>query len=187
MRKYITIIVIIAAVAALCASCASKKKVVMGTQYKCKECGKIYRVADEVRVEVIEEYCPTCGGEIVVVEQIQHQICPVCGADRGTATKGIKIERKLADTLQREIETPVTCPTGKCSKAGRLHEKYNWDWGVCLWVSEQEIARGFNEDMVREAWGPPKRVEKVGNAAEKWYYDAGSVTFGASGKVVEMK
>jgi predicted RNA-binding Zn-ribbon protein involved in translation (DUF1610 family) len=198
MRKYITIIVIIAAVAALCASCASKKKVVMGTQYKCKECGKIYRddtreievqrdVADEVRVEVIEEYCPTCGGETVVVEQIQHQICPVCGADRGTATKGIKIERKLADTLQREVEAPVTCPTGVCSKAGRLHEKYNWDWGVCLWVSNQKVTRGFNEDMVREAWGPPKRVEKVGNAAKKWYYDADTVTFGASGKVVEMK
>jgi predicted RNA-binding Zn-ribbon protein involved in translation (DUF1610 family) len=197
MRKYITIIVIIAAVAALCASCSSKKKAVMGTQYKCKECGKIYRddtreinvprdVADDVRVEVVEEYCPKCGGEIVVVEQVQHQICPVCGADRGTVTKGIKIERKLGDTLPRETENPVTCPTGKCARVGRLHEKYNWDWEYCKAVSDQEIGLGFNEEMVREAWGPPKRVEKVGNA-NRWHYDAGYVTLGASGKVVEIK
>ena len=197
MRKYITIIVIIAAVAALCASCSTKKKVVMGTQHKCKECGKIYRddtreievqqdVADEVAVEVVEGYCPKCGGEIVVVEQIGHQICPVCGADRGAVTRGIKIERKLADTLQREIEVPVTCPTGVCSRAGRLHEKYNWDWIFCKAVANRGIVEGFNEDMVREAWGPPKRVEKMGNA-KRWYYEAGYVTIGASGKVVEIK
>lgn len=197
MRKYITIIVIIAAVAALCASCSSKKKVAVGTQYKCKECGKIFRdntreievggdVADEAGVEVIEGYCPKCGDEIVAVEQVQRQICPVCGADRGTVTREIKIERKLADTLQREVEVPVPCRTGKCSRVGRLHEKYNWDWEYCKAVSDQEIGLGFNEEMVREAWGPPKRVEKMGNA-KRWHYDAGYVTLGASGKVVEIK
>ncbi|NIT36393.1 MAG: hypothetical protein GTN49_07815 [candidate division Zixibacteria bacterium] len=197
MRKYISIIVIIAAVAALCASCSGKKKVVMGTQYKCKECGEIYRddtreievrreVADDVNVEVVEDYCPTCGDEVVVVEQIQYQICPVCEADRGAVTREIKIERKLADTLQREVEAPVPCPTGRCRRVSRLHEKYNWDWEFCKAVSSQEIGLGFNEDMVREAWGPPKRVEKMGNA-KRWYYDAGYVTFGASGKAVEIK
>ena len=32
----------------------------------------------------------------------------------------------------------------------------------------------------------PKRVEKVGNA-DRWYYEAGYVTIGPSGKVVEIK
>jgi predicted RNA-binding Zn-ribbon protein involved in translation (DUF1610 family) len=197
MRKYITIIVIIAAVAALCISCSSKKKVVVGTQYKCKECGKIYRddtreievrgdVGEDVGVEVVEGYCPKCGGEVVTVKQVQRQICPVCGADRGTATKEIKIERRLADTLQREVDVPVPCPTGKCARAARLHDKYNWDWEYCAAVGNQEIGLGFNEDMVREAWGSPKRVEKIGNA-KRWYYEAGYVTIGASGKVVEIK
>jgi predicted RNA-binding Zn-ribbon protein involved in translation (DUF1610 family) len=197
MRKYVTIIIVIAAVTALCVSCSSKKKVVTGKQYKCTECGKVYRddtremevdrsLADELGVEVVDGYCPKCGGEIATVEQAQHQKCPACGADRGTVTKGIKIERKLADTVPGEIEVAVTCPTGKCARVGRLHEQYNWDWDFCRAVVESKIGLGFNENMVREAWGPPKRVEKVGNA-KRWYYDVGYITIGASGKVVEIK
>ncbi len=197
MRKYVTIIIVVAVVAALCVSCAGKKKVVTGKQYKCKECGKIYRddtremevtpdVAKGLGVEVVEGVCPKCGDEVVTVEQTQRQKCPACGADRGTVTKGIKIERKLADTVPREIEVAVTCPTGKCARVGRLHEQYNWDWEFCRAVVDQKIGLGFNEAMVRESWGPPKRVEKVGSA-KRWYYDAGYLTIGASGKVVDIK
>lgn len=197
MRKYVAIVMVIAAVAALCVSCSGKKKVVTGKQYKCKECGKIYRddtremevdrrVAEELGVEVIEGYCPACGDEIVTVEQVQHLKCPACGADRGTVSKGVKIERKLADTVPTEIEVSSTCPTGKCARVGRLHEQYNWDWQFCRAIVEQKIGLGFSEDMVREAWGSPKRVEKIGNA-KRWYYDLGHVTIGASGKVVDIK
>jgi len=197
MKTYVRVFMVIAAVAALCVSCSGKKKVVTGTQYKCKECGKIYRddtremevdrnLAEQLGVEVVEGYCPKCGDEIVVIEQIQKQKCPVCTADRGVLTKEIKIELKLGDTLPREIEVAVTCPTGKCARVGRLHAQYNWDWGICAAIAGQEIGLGFSEGMVREAWGPPKRVEKVGNA-KRWYYDAGYVTIGASGKVVDIK
>jgi predicted RNA-binding Zn-ribbon protein involved in translation (DUF1610 family) len=197
MRTYVRLFIVIAAIAGLCLSCSSKKKVVTGTQYKCKECGKIYRddtremevdrrLAEELGVEVVEGYCPKCGGEIVTIEQVQHQKCPICGADNGTVTKEIKIERELSDTMPRETEVPVTCSTGKCARAGRLHEQYNWDWEFCAAVADKEIGLGFSEDMVREAWGPPKRVEEVGNA-KKWHYDAGFITIGASGKVVDIK
>jgi Zn finger protein HypA/HybF involved in hydrogenase expression len=197
MRRYVTIIIILLAVAAMCVSCSSKKKVVTGTQYKCKECGKIYRddtreievhrsVAEEVGVEVVEGYCPKCGDETVTIAQLQHLKCPVCGASRGDVTKEIQIERKLSDTVPRELEVPSPCETGKCGRVGRLHGKYNWDWQICAAIADQGIDYGFNKDMVREAWGPPKRVEKVGNA-ERWYYEAGYVTIGASGKVVEIK
>jgi len=197
MRNAITVIAVFAVAAALCLSCSSKEKVLTGKQYKCKECGKIYRddtreievnksMAKEVKVEVIEGYCPKCGAEVVTVDQVQRQKCPVCGADHGTVTKKINIERKLADTVPRETEVAVTCKTGKCAKAGRLHEKYNWDWNTCAAIVNQEIGAGFNESMVREAWGTPKRVEKIGNA-ERWHYDAGYVTIGASGKVIEIK
>jgi predicted RNA-binding Zn-ribbon protein involved in translation (DUF1610 family) len=197
MRTYVRLFVVVAAVAALCLSCSSKKKVVTGTQYKCKECGKVYRddtremevdrsLADQLGVEVVDGYCPKCGDEMVAIEQTQHQKCPVCGADRDTILKEIKIERKLSDTLPRETEVAVTCPTGKCARVGRLREQYNWDWNFCAAIADQEIGLGFSEEMVREAWGPPKRVEKIGNA-KKWYYEAGYVTIGASGKVVDIK
>jgi predicted RNA-binding Zn-ribbon protein involved in translation (DUF1610 family) len=197
MRKYVTIVAVLIAVAALCVSCSSKKKVVTGTQYKCKECGKIYRddtreievdrrVAEELGVEVVEGYCPKCGDEVVTIEQVQHLKCPVCGADRGTTTKEIKIERKLSDTVPAELEVASPCDTGKCARVGRLHDKYNWDWQICAAIADQAIDYGFSKEMVREAWGPPKRVEKVGNA-DRWYYEAGYVTIGPSGKVVEIK
>ena len=197
MRKLVTTVAVLAAVAALCVSCSSKKKVVTGTQYKCKECGKIYRddtreievhrsVADELGVEVVEAYCPKCGDEIITFEQVQHQKCPVCEADGGDVKKEIVIERKLSDTMLREMEVASACGTGKCGKVGRLREKYNWDWQICSAIADQAIDYGFNKDMVREAWGPPKRVEKVGNA-DRWYYEAGYVTIGPSGKVVEIK
>jgi len=197
MIKYVKLFMVIAAVAALCLSCSSKKKVVTGTQYKCKECGKVYRddtremevdrdLAEQLGVEVVDGYCPKCGVEIVTVEQVQNQKCPACFADRGAVTKIIKIERKFADTVPGEIEVAVTCPTGKCARVGRLHEQYNWDWEFCRAIVDEKIGLGFNEEMVREAWGPPKRVEKIGSA-KKWYYDTGNVTIGASGKVVDIK
>jgi ssDNA-binding Zn-finger/Zn-ribbon topoisomerase 1 len=197
MRKYVTIAAVLIAVVALCASCSSKKKVVTGTQYKCKECGKIFRdetkeievdrrVAEELGVEVVEGYCPKCGDETVAIEQLQRLKCPVCGADRGTVGKEIRIERKLSDTVPRELEVPSPCDTGKCARVGRLRDKYNWDWQICAAVADQAIDYGFSKEMVREAWGPPKRVEKVGNA-DRWYYEAGYVTIGPSGKVVEIK
>jgi predicted RNA-binding Zn-ribbon protein involved in translation (DUF1610 family) len=197
MRTYVRLFVVIAAVAAICLSCSSKKKVVTGTQYKCKECGKIYRddtremevdrrLAEELGVETVEGYCPKCGDEMVVIEQVQHRKCPVCGADNGTITKEVKIERELSDTVPRESEVAVACSTGKCARAGRLHAQYNWDWEFCAAIADQEIGLGFSEEMVREAWGSPKRVETIGNA-KKWHYDAGYVTIGASGKVVDIK
>jgi len=197
MRKYVTIAAVLFAVVALCASCSSKKKVVTGTQYKCKECGKIYRdetkeievdrrLAEELGVEVVEGYCPKCGDETVTIEQLQRLKCPVCGEDGGSTTKEIKIERKLSDTVPRELEVASPCDTGKCARVGRLHDKYNWDWQICAAIADQAIDYGFSKEMVREAWGPPKRVEKVGNA-DRWYYEAGYVTIGSSGKVVEIK
>ncbi len=197
MKKYVRLCILLAVAAALCVSCSGKKKVVTGEQYKCKECGKIYRddtkeievdrsLADELGVKVVEGYCPKCGDEVVPVDQVQHQKCPACFADRGTATRKIMIERKLADTVPREIEVASPCPTGKCARVGRLHDDYNWDWDFCRAVVDQKIGLGFNEDMVREAWGPPKRVEKIGNA-KKWVYDAGYIVIGASGKVVDIK
>ena len=197
MRKCVAIFAVLVAVAALCVSCSGKKKVVTGTQDKCKECGKIYRddtreievdrrVAEELGVEVVEGYCPKCGDETVTIEQQQRLKCPVCGADRGSAAKEIKIERKLSDTVPRELEVASTCGTGKCARVGRLRDKYNWDWQICAAIADQAIDYGFSKEMVREAWGPPKRVEKVGNA-DRWYYEAGYVTIGPSGKVVEIK
>ncbi|MGD8718930.1 MAG: hypothetical protein PVH29_08925 [Candidatus Zixiibacteriota bacterium] len=197
MRKYLTILMLVAAVAMLCVSCGGKKKVVTGTQYKCKECGKVYRddtreievdrgMAEELGIEVVEGYCPKCGDELMTIEQTQNRKCPVCGKDHGPVTKKVTIERKLADTVPTETEVPYPCSTGKCAKVGRLHEKYNWDWAACVAVADQAIDIGYNKDMVREAWGPPTRTEKVGNA-ERWYYEAGYVTIGASGKVVEIK
>jgi 5-methylcytosine-specific restriction endonuclease McrA len=197
MRTAVTICGVVLIAAALCASCSTKEKVVTGKQYKCKECGKVFRddtkemevdksVAKDLGVEVVEDYCPKCGGELVTIEQTQHQKCPVCGADNGTVVKKITIERRLGETVPAEVEIPVTCNTGKCARVGNLHEKYNWDWDICRAVVDQEIGYGFNKDQVREAWGTPKRVEKVGNA-ENWYYDAGYVTVGASGKVIAIK
>jgi len=197
MRKLVIIVAVVAAVAALGVSCSGKKKVVTGTQYKCKECGKIYRddtrelevdrsVAESLGVKVEEGYCPKCGDEIVTIEQRQRQRCPVCRADRGVINKQLRIERKLSGTVPTEIEVASPCETGKCGRVGRLREKYNWDWNVCSAVAEQAIDYGFSKDMVREAWGPAKRVEKVGNA-DRWYYEAGYVTIGPSGKVVEIK
>ena len=112
--------------------------------------------------------------------------CPVCGEDGGSTTKEIKIERKLSDTVPRELEVASPCDTGKCARVGRLHDKYNWDWQICAAIADQAIDYGFSKEMVREAWGPPKRVEKVDNA-DRWYYEAGYVTIGSSGKVVEIK
>jgi predicted RNA-binding Zn-ribbon protein involved in translation (DUF1610 family) len=196
MRKYWPVLVVLVTVAALCLSCSTKKKVVTGTQYECKECGKVYRddtremevdrrLAEELGVEVVEGYCPMCGDEPMTLDQTQHYKCPVCGGDGGTEVKKVTLERKLSDTVPTELEVAKACPTGKCAKVGRLHEKYNWDWQVCAAIAEQGIDLGFNQDMVREAWGPPKRVEKVGSA-EKWHYDAETITFGASGKVVKI-
>ncbi|MEE8639105.1 MAG: hypothetical protein V3T41_01715, partial [bacterium] len=127
MTKYVKLFMVIAAVAALCLSCSSKKKVVTGTQYKCEDCGKVYRddtremevdrdLAEQLGVDIVNGYCLKCGVEIVTVEQVQNQKCPACLADRGAVTKIIKIERKLADTVPGEIEVAVTCPTGKCAR-----------------------------------------------------------------------
>lgn len=197
MRKFIYIAVACAAVLLAGGGCSTKTKVETGTKYKCKDCGKIYRddtrvveveksLAKGMEVKVVEGYCPACGSKTVTVNQIQHQKCPVCGADLGTVTKQIQIEQRLADTVPKEIEVAVACSKPKCAKVGRLREKYNWDWEACVAVADQQIGFGFSEEMVREAWGPPKRTEKVGNAT-RWYYDAGYVTIGASGKVVEVK
>jgi len=196
-RRVIMTAVAAAFACALVLSCSAKEKVVTGTRYKCKECGKIYRddtkemkidrsMAKGLAAKTVEGYCPACGDKMVSLNQVQHQKCPVCGKDLGTATKTIQIEAKLADTVPKEAEVPVTCDTGKCARVGALHAKYNWDWNTCAAVVDQQIGYGFSEDMVREAWGAPKRTEKMGNAT-RWYYDAGYVTIGASGKAVEIK
>jgi len=198
MKRLLFGVTILAALSLIVAAgCSTKETVKTGTQYKCKNCGKIYRddtkeltvskdIAKTMEIKVVEGYCPKCGDEIITVNQLQHKKCPICGKDMGTETKAVKIERKLADTLPKEANVAVACSAPKCAAAGRLHDKYNWEWAVCKAIVEQSIDYGFSEEQVREAWGPPKRVETVGNA-KRWYYDAGYVTIGASGKVVEIK
>jgi len=197
MKRYVTLAVTCAAVILWVAACSAKTKVVTGTKYRCKDCGKVYRddtreievdrkLAKGMEFKTVDGYCPACGDKIVTVNQLQHQKCPVCGADLGTVTKQIQIEKKLADTVPKETEVAVACDKPRCAKVGRLHAKYNWDWNACVAVADQQIGFGFSEEMVRESWGPPKRTEKIGNAT-RWYYDAGYVTIGASGKVVEVK
>jgi tRNA(Ile2) C34 agmatinyltransferase TiaS len=134
MRKYWPVLVVLVTVAALCLSCSTKKKVVTGTQYECKECGKVYRddtremevdrrLAEELGVEVVEGYCPMCGDEPMTLDQTQHYKCPVCGGDGGTEVKKVTLERKLSDTVPTELEVAKACPTGKCAKVGRLHRE----------------------------------------------------------------
>ncbi len=196
-RRIIIISAALALAVALTVSCSTKEKVTTGTKYKCKDCGKIYRddtktlevdksVAKGMTAKTVEGYCPACGDKVTTTNQIQHQKCPVCQKDNGTVTKQIRIERKLSETVPKETEVFVTCPTGKCGRVGAVHAKYNWDWNTCAAVVDQQIGYGFNEEQVRAAWGAPKRTEKMGNAT-RWYYEAGYVTIGASGKVVEIK
>jgi len=197
MRRLTATLMAVGLAAMLAVSCSTKEKVKSGKQFKCKVCGKVYRddtremevdksLAKDLKVETVEGYCPKCGDEVVAVDQIQKQKCPVCGVDMGTVNKQVKIERKLSETVPKETEVPVTCSKSKCARVGALHAKYNWDWNTCLAVVDQQIGYGFDETQVREAWGSPKSVEPKGNA-KKWIYDNGYVVIGPSGKVVEIK
>jgi len=197
MRKVVVVLLAAAVGLSLLVSCSGKAKVVTGTKYKCKECGKVYRdntreinidksMAKEFEAKTVDGYCPKCGDENMTIDQIQKQKCPVCGADMGTVTKKIQIQRKLADSTPKETEIPVACSKSKCARVGALHAKYNWDWNTCAAVADQQLGFGYDEAMVREAWGAPKSVESVGNA-KKWVYDSGYVIIGPSGKVTQIK
>ena len=197
MRKLTVVILAAALVVALGVSCSTKTKVVTGTKYKCKVCGRVYRdatkpieidksLAKGLEAKTVEGYCPKCGDAEVEIDQVQTQKCPVCGADLGKTTKKIKIQRKLSDTISKETDVNVACSKPKCARVGALHEKYNWDWNTCAAIADQQIGYGYDEAMVREAWGTPKSVESKGNA-KKWVYDNGYVVVGPSGKVVEIK
>ncbi|MCP4229844.1 MAG: hypothetical protein GY771_06810 [bacterium] len=167
-----------------------------GTEYVCKECGRMYRdetntmevpksEAELYTVETIEGYCPKCGDEEIELEQVQHRKCPICGDDMGTETKVIKLERKMLDGVASETEVPVACGKPLCAKANRLHEKYNWEWGDCKAVAGGNIAFGYTKEMVIEAWGQPKGITREA-AAETLIYDGNKVTIGGSGRVVKI-
>ena len=100
MTKYVKLFMVIAAVAALCLSCSSKKKVVTGTQYKCKECGK--------PISSKANKCPNCGarirktpggwfGIIVVVALLFSWI--VGSPDRSTSTRTKETTRKKTQAV----------------------------------------------------------------------------------------
>jgi len=168
-----------------------------GKEYTCKECGRMYRdetmtikvpnsEAELYTVETIEGYCPKCGDEKIEFEQIQHLKCPICGDDVGTETKTLKLERKMLDGVAPETEKPVPCSKPLCSKSGKLRDKYNWDWEDCAGVAEGNIAMGYTKEMVIEAWGQPKGIEKSG-AAEVLVYEGNRITVGGSGRVVKIE
>jgi hypothetical protein len=173
------------------------KEVKTGKEYVCKECGRLYRdetttmkvpksEAELYVVETVEGYCPKCGDEVVDFEQVQRRVCPICGADMGTETKTIKLERKMLEGVAPETDVPVTCSKSLCAKAGRLHDKYNWEWGDCKAVAEGNIAFGYTKEMVIEAWGQPKSITRDA-AAETLIYEGNKVTIGGSGRVVKIE
>lgn len=196
MRKFLCLFVLVtfAIIAVGLTGCNTEVKT--GKEYICKECGRKYR--DETKtlevpnsdaelytVETIEGYCPKCGDEEIEFEQVQHLKCPICGDDLGTEIKILKLERKMLDNVSPEIEKPVTCSKPLCAKAGRLHEKYNWDWEDCRGVAEGNIAMGYTKEMVIEAWGQPTGTSKDG-AAVTLIYEGNKVTVGGSGRVVKI-
>lgn len=177
--------------------CSDKKEVEKGYVYKCKNCGRVYKedvekvtlpkdIAETVKVEEVEGYCPKCGDEIIKFEQVQHQKCPVCGTELGVVTKTIETERRLADGLPRETDVPVPCDKPLCARAGALHAKYNWDWDTCAYVAAGNISIGFSKEQVIEAWGQPKSVIKEGYK-EVLIYEGNRVHIGASKKVVNIE
>lgn len=197
MRKFLYLSAIIAVIVVTVGLVGCSTEVKTGKEYVCKECGRVYR--DETRtmevpkseaelytVETVEGYCPKCGDEEIEFEQVQHMVCPICGEDMGKETKVLKLERKMLDSVEAEVEKPVSCSKPLCSKAGRLHEKYNWEWDDCRGVAEGNIAMGYTKEMVIEAWGQPNSVSKDG-VAEILVYEGNKVTVGGSGRVVKIE
>ena len=193
MRKILYISALLAVTVGL-TGCNTEVKI--GKEYVCKECGRMYRdetstlevpksEAELYAVETIEGYCPKCGDEEIDFEQVRHLKCPICGDDLGTETKILRLERKMLDGVASETDKPVACSKSLCAKAGRFHEKYNWEWVDCRGVAEGNIAMGYTKEMVIEAWGQPKSRSRD-NAAEILVYEGNKVTIGGSGRVVKI-
>ena len=62
-----------------------------------------------------------------------------------------------------------------------LKLKYpSWSTNDCLTVSNRHIYIGMNKDMVREAWGRPKDINRTTSAygtSEQWVYGYSYVYF----------
>jgi predicted RNA-binding Zn-ribbon protein involved in translation (DUF1610 family) len=196
MKKILCLFVLVTFVIVAAGLVGCNTEVKTGKEYVCKECGRNYRdetktlevpnsEAELYTVETIEGYCPKCGDEEIDFEQVQYLKCPICGDDLGTETKTLKLERKMLDNVTPELEKPVACTKTLCAKAGRMHEKYNWDWDDCRGVAEGNIAMGYTKEMVIEAWGQPTGISKDG-AAVTLIYEGNKVTVGGSGRVVKI-
>jgi hypothetical protein len=97
-----------------------------------------------------------------------------------SSVKNVKV--KFGDRNKYTIESQYKGFKSAISKrALALQQKYpDWSKDVCIAVADRKIHIGMNQDMCREAWGKPGKINRTTTAygtSEQWVYGYNYVYF----------